>query len=49
MLADEFGTLKNQLIHDRIVVGLRNEQLSEEVQLDPDLTLKKEVKTTRRY
>ena len=37
----EFGTLKDQLIRDRIVVGLRNKQLSEKLQLDPDLTLEK--------
>ena len=37
----EFGTLKDQLKRDRIVVGLRNKQLSEKLQLDPDLTLKK--------
>ena len=29
----EFGTLKDQLIRDRIVVGLRNKQLSEKLQL----------------
>ena len=37
----EFGTLKDQLIRDHIVVGLRNKQLSEKLQLDPDLTLEK--------
>ena len=37
----EFSTLKDQLIRDRIVVSLRNKQLSEKLQLDPDLTLKK--------
>ena len=37
----EFDTLKDQLIRDRIVVGLRNKQLSEKLQLDPDLTLEK--------
>ena len=33
--------LKDQLIHDHIVVGLKNKQLSEKLQLDPDLTLEK--------
>ena len=37
----EFGTLKDQLIRDRIVVGLRNKQLSKKLQLDPNLTLEK--------
>ena len=39
----EFRTLKDQLIRDRIVVGLRNKQLSEKLQLDPDLTLEKVI------
>ena len=33
--------LKSQVIRDRPVVGIRNLQLSEHLQLDPDLTLKK--------
>ena len=37
----EFCTLKDQLVRDRIVVGLRNKQFSEKLQLDPDLTLEK--------
>ena len=37
----DFGTLKDQLIRDRVVVGLKNKQLSEKLQLDPDLTLEK--------
>ena len=37
----QFGTLKDQLIRDRIVVGLKNKRLSEKLQLDPDLTLEK--------
>ena len=51
----EFGTLKDQLIRDRIVVGLRDKQLSEKLQLDPDLTLEKgqtkrrSKKATERY
>ena len=36
-----FGALKDELIRDRIVVGLRNRHLSERLQLDPKLTLEK--------
>ena len=36
-----FGTLKDELIRERIVVGLRNCDLSEKLQLDPKLTLEK--------
>lgn len=35
----EFKTLKDELIRDRIVVGLRDRRLSEKLQLDPKLTL----------
>ena len=30
-----FGDLKDQLIRDRIVVGIRNQALSEQLQSDP--------------
>ena len=36
-----FGDLKYQLIRDRIVVGIRNQALSEQLQSDPELTLEK--------
>ena len=36
----KFGALKDQLIRDRIVVGLKNKKLSKKLQLDPNLTLK---------
>ena len=39
----EFGALKDQLIQDRIVVGLRNKKLSEKLQLDASLTLEKQL------
>jgi hypothetical protein len=44
-LADtcEFGALRDQLVRDRIVVGIRDVKLSERLQLDPDLTLEKAV------
>ena len=35
----EYGNLHNDLIRDRIVVGIRNPQLSERMQLDSKLTL----------
>ncbi|CAB4002611.1 Transposon Tf2-6 poly [Paramuricea clavata] len=43
----EFGVLKDQLIRDRIVVGLRNKKLSEKLQLGPDLTLAKAMAQAR--
>jgi hypothetical protein len=43
----DFGTLKDQLIRDRIVVGLRNKKLSEKLQLDPTLTLAKATEQAR--
>ena len=42
-----FGTLKEKLIRDHIVVGLRNCDLSEKFQLDSKLTLKKAMNLAR--
>ena len=39
-----FGTLKEELICDRIVVGLQNCELLEKLQLDANLTLISETK-----
>ena len=36
-----FGELKDELIRDRIVVGIRDASLSERLQMDPELTLEK--------
>ncbi|UYV66853.1 K02A2.6-like, partial [Cordylochernes scorpioides] len=48
-LADscEFEGLHEQLIRDRIVVGVRDKALSERMQLDNELTLEKAVKLVR--
>ncbi|UYV72487.1 hypothetical protein LAZ67_9003355 [Cordylochernes scorpioides] len=48
-LADscEFEGLHEQLIRDRIVVGVRDKALSERMQLDSELTLEKAVKIVR--
>ena len=35
----KYGTLKDELIRDRIVVGIKDSDLSEILQMDPDLTL----------
>ena len=40
----KYGALKDQMIRDRIVVGIRDKVLSQCLQLDPDLTMEK-VKT----
>ena len=37
----EYGALQDQMIRDRIVVGIRDQALSQRMQLDPDLTLEK--------
>ena len=36
-----FGELKDKLIRDRIVVGIRDVSLSERLQMDPELMLEK--------
>ncbi len=43
----DYGTLTDDMIRDRIVVGLRNDKLSEKLQLDPDLTLPKAIQQAR--
>ena len=43
----QFGALKEELIRDRIVLGLRNKRLSEQLQLDPNLTLEKAINLVR--
>ena len=42
-----FGTLKNDLIRDRLVVGLRDSRLSEKLQLDAKLTLETALSQAR--
>ena len=42
-----FDVLKDQLIRDRIVVGLKNKKLSEKLQLDLELTLEKAMAQAR--
>ena len=37
----EFGNMKDKLIRDRIVVGIRDESLSECLQMEAELTLDK--------
>jgi hypothetical protein len=39
-----YGDLKEEMLRDRLVVGIRDLNLSEKLQTDPDLTLEK-VKT----
>ncbi|UYV80370.1 K02A2.6-like [Cordylochernes scorpioides] len=45
--SSEFEGLHEQLIRDRIVVGVRDKALSERMQLDSELTLEKAVKMVR--
>ena len=37
----QYGALQDQMIHDRIFVGIRDQALSQRMQLDLDLTLEK--------
>jgi len=43
----EYGTLREEMIRDRIVVGLRNATLSEKLQMDSELTLEKATRAVR--
>ena len=43
----QFGALHDDLIRDRIVVGIRDARLSENLQLDHQLTLEKAVTSVR--
>lgn len=43
----EFQNLKDELIRDRIVVGMQNVKVSEQLQLKPDLTLKTAIDCAR--
>ncbi|CAG5992962.1 unnamed protein product [Menidia menidia] len=43
----EYGALHDELLRDRLVVGLRDSSLSERMQLDKDLTLTKAITMAR--
>lgn len=43
----EYGTLHDELIRDRIVVGIKDKNLSEKLQLDSELTLNKVIERVR--
>lgn len=43
----EYGTLKGELIRDRIVIGVRDARTSERLQLMADLTLEKALNVAR--
>lgn len=43
----EYGALKDEMIRDRLVVGLLDCALSERLQLDPELTLEKAKRAAR--
>ena len=43
----EYGEMKDEMIRDRIVVGIRDRPLSEHLQLDAELTLEKAKKRVR--
>ena len=37
----KFGTMKDELVRDRLVVGIHDNSLSEHLQMEPELTLDK--------
>ena len=43
----EYGDMTSQMIRDRLVVGIQNFKLSENLQMDPNLTLEKAKKLIR--
>lgn len=43
----DYGALKDQMIRDRLVVGIQDKKLSQQLQLDANLTLEKAKKTIR--
>lgn len=43
----QYGILQEEMIRDRLVVGIRDHGLSERLQLDPELTLSKAVTKIR--
>ena len=43
-----YGDLKEEIIRDRIVAGIRDARLAEKLQLDADLTLQKAVALARK-
>ena len=43
----EFGTLRDDILRDGIVVGIKDKKLSEQLQLDSKLTLEKAITKTR--
>ena len=43
----EFGTLREELIRDHLVVGLQNANLSEALQMDSDLALSAAITKSR--
>ena len=43
----EYGELRNEMIRDRIIVGLTDASLAEKLQLDPELTLETAITKAR--
>ena len=43
----KFGALKNELIRDRLVVGILDKKTSQQLQMDTELTIEKAKKTAR--
>uniref|UniRef100_A0A669BXN3 Gypsy retrotransposon integrase-like protein 1 n=1 Tax=Oreochromis niloticus TaxID=8128 RepID=A0A669BXN3_ORENI len=42
-----YGTLHDEMVRDRFVVGLKDKRLSEQLQMDPELTLEKALNRAR--
>ena len=45
----DYGEMKSKMIRDRFVIGIRDSALSEQLQIDPDLTLEEAKKNIRQH
>ena len=43
----DYGPLRDEMLRDRIVVGIRDAAMSEKLQLDPELTMEKTKRLVR--
>ena len=43
----EYGTMKSEMIRDRLVVGIRDTALSEQLQIDAYLTLRQSTSSNK--
>ena len=39
--------MRDEMLRDRVIVGIRDSAMSQKLQMDPELTLEKAMKTVR--